>query len=257
MNGIPRTMREPIMQRWGTIGYSMKLQTLLLRRELIMINKTKWELLALVSSRSLDERTAVESQINGLYLTSWCRHHNTLISSKSCNRGTQCHPDAFWRYRYLFAYSCSLKIAPRLTFRWWIGEKDPERQICMQKPHSQVPSIDRHARISLALIWYHTCRAKGMYQIWTLFRRVSVQDPNSVFGVRTCWCISCKPLCCNPHESSNPAKAASIGSVFVWLGYEGWNPCTCYLPCTSKTRCTHRWHNMWLCYTAKGSQHTI
>ena len=42
-------------------------------------NKTKWELSALVSSRSLDERTAVESQTSGLYLTSWCRHHNTVF----------------------------------------------------------------------------------------------------------------------------------------------------------------------------------
>ena len=33
-------------------------------------NKNKWELSALVSGRSLDERTAIESQINDLYLTS-------------------------------------------------------------------------------------------------------------------------------------------------------------------------------------------
>ena len=59
-------MREPIVQMWGTIGCNMKLQMLLLRREVIMKNKTKWELSALVSSHSLDERTAVESQINGL-----------------------------------------------------------------------------------------------------------------------------------------------------------------------------------------------
>ena len=69
MNVLPRIMREPIVQRWGTIGYNMKLRMLLLRREVIMKNKTKWELSALVSSRSLDERTAAESQINGLYLT--------------------------------------------------------------------------------------------------------------------------------------------------------------------------------------------
>ena len=33
--------------------------------------------------------------------------------------------------------------------------------------------------------------------------------------VRICWCISCKPLYCNPHGSSNTAKAASTGSVFI------------------------------------------
>ena len=60
---------EPIVQRWGTIGYNMKLQMLLLHREIIMTNKTKWELSALASSRSLDERTAVESQINVIHLT--------------------------------------------------------------------------------------------------------------------------------------------------------------------------------------------
>ena len=43
---------------------------LLFRREVIMKNKTKWELPALISSRSLGERTAVESQINDFYLTS-------------------------------------------------------------------------------------------------------------------------------------------------------------------------------------------
>ena len=72
-----------------------------------------------------------------------------------------------------------------------------------------------------------------------------------------CLCIPCKPLCCNPHESSKPAKAASIWSVRVRLGYEGWNPCTCYLPCTSRTRCTHQCHSMWLCNTGKALQYTI
>ena len=162
-----------------------------------------------------------------------------------------------------------------------------------------------HARTSsMALIWY-PCGANGMYQLWTFFWRVSVQDSNSVFGdigathadlteavqsfvcviigihgrrltptihirgegqlgwwfchqqVRTCWCISWKPLCCNPHENSNPAKTATTGSVFVRLEYEGWNPCTCCLPCTNRTWCTHRCHNMWLCSTGKGLQHTI
>ena len=37
------------------------------------------------------------------------------------------------------------KLVPRLTFRWWIGEKDPVHQICMQEPPCQVPSIARHA----------------------------------------------------------------------------------------------------------------
>ena len=72
-------------------------------------NKTKWELSALASSHNLDERTAVESQANGLCLTSWCRHHNTVLGSKSCIRRTQCHQDALWRYGFLFAYSHTLQ----------------------------------------------------------------------------------------------------------------------------------------------------
>ena len=72
-------------------------------------NKTKWEFLALVSSRSLDEGTAVESQINGLYLTSWCRHHNTVLGSKNCTRRTQYHQDALWRCGFLSACSCTLQ----------------------------------------------------------------------------------------------------------------------------------------------------
>ena len=75
--------------------------------------------------------------------------------------------------------------------------------------------------------------------------------------VRTCLCISFEPLCCKHHESSKPAKAASTGFVFVRLGYEGWNPSTCYLPCNSRTRYTHWCHNMWLCSTGKGLQHII
>ena len=106
MNALSRTMREPIEGRWGDIGYNMKLQMLLLRWEVIMKNKTKWELSALVSSRSLGERTDVESQINGLYLT-WCRHYNTVLGSKRCIRRTQCHQDALWRYVFLSACSCT------------------------------------------------------------------------------------------------------------------------------------------------------
>ena len=43
MNALQRTMREPIVWWRGTIGY-MKLQMLLLHREVIMKNKNKWEL---------------------------------------------------------------------------------------------------------------------------------------------------------------------------------------------------------------------
>ena len=109
MNALPRTTREIIVRRCGTIGYNMKLQMLLLRWEVIMKNKTKWELSALVSSNSLDERTAVESQINGIYLTSWGTHHNTTLGSKSCIRRTQCHQDAVWWHGFLSAYSCTLQ----------------------------------------------------------------------------------------------------------------------------------------------------
>ena len=173
--------------------------------------------------------------------------------------------------------------------RWWIGEKGPVHQICIQEPKAEcLQLLYETCTISLALIWYHNCRAKGMYQFWILFWRVSVQDWNSVFGdigathvvhgscTVFCLCvnwhlrprigtnytcvkvryISCKSLCCNPRESSNQAKATSNGSVFVRLWYEGWNPCTYYLPCTNRTRCTHRCHNMWLCSTGKGLQHT-
>ena len=54
----------------GTIGYNLTQQMLLLRWEVIMRDKNKWELSAHVPSRSLEEGTAVESQSKGLYLTS-------------------------------------------------------------------------------------------------------------------------------------------------------------------------------------------
>ena len=159
MNALPITMTEPNVRRWVTIGYNMKLQMLFLHQEVIMKNKTKWELSALVSSRSLDERTAVESQINGLYLTPWCRHHNTVLGSKSCLRRTQCHQDALWQYGFLSAYSSSsTKLAPRLTFRWWIGEKDLVHQICMQGPPCQVPSVARQALSHW--LWYDIILAR-------------------------------------------------------------------------------------------------
>ena len=63
----------------------------------------------ILSSRSLDEQTAVENQINHIYLTSWYRHHNTALGSTSCIKRTQCHQDALWRYGFLSAYSCTLQ----------------------------------------------------------------------------------------------------------------------------------------------------
>ena len=157
----------------------------------------------------------------------------------------------------------STKLAPWLTFRWWIGGNDPVHQICMQAPHCQVPSVARHALTWHWLwydirecirsehfsegvcpglkqcIWWHcwcnscwshrscavfclcvnwhpqprivpnyTCVKRESQLGWWLFHR----------QVRTCWWVSCKTLCCNPHESSNTAKAASTGSVCVRLG---------------------------------------
>ena len=51
MNALPITTRDPIVRRWSAIGNNMKLQMVLLRWEVVMKNKTKWELSALVSSR--------------------------------------------------------------------------------------------------------------------------------------------------------------------------------------------------------------
>ena len=48
-------------------------------------------------------------QINSLYLTSWCRHHNSVLGSKSCTRRTQCHKDPLWRYGFVSGYSCTLQ----------------------------------------------------------------------------------------------------------------------------------------------------
>ena len=45
----------------------------------------------------------------------------------------------------------STKLAPRLTFRWWIGAKGPVHQICMQEPPCQVISVTRRASHWL---WY-------------------------------------------------------------------------------------------------------
>ena len=83
--------------------------------EVILKNKTKWELSALLSSRSLDERTAVESQINGLYLT-WCKHHNSVLVSKSCIRRTHCHQDLLWRYGFEQVHTV---ITLLLRRNWW------------------------------------------------------------------------------------------------------------------------------------------
>ena len=134
-------------------------------------NRTKWELSALISSRSLDERTAVENQNNGLYLTSWCRHHNTALGSKSCIRTTKSHQDALWRFGFLSAYSCTS------AFSW---------QACT---------------ISLALIWCHTCRAMEcitsehfpegcLSRTWTLYLVILVQSMLiswELYSILTVW----------------------------------------------------------------------
>ena len=94
-----------------------------LRWEVIMKNKNKWDLSALVSLRRLDEWTAVKSQNNDPYLTLWRRRHNNVLCSKSWIRVTQCHQGALWRYGFLSACSCTgcTKLASRLAFRWRIG----------------------------------------------------------------------------------------------------------------------------------------
>ena len=121
---------------------------LLLRCEVIMKNKNKQGCQALLTSRSLDKRTAVESQINDLYLTPWVRYYNVFLYSKSCTRGTQCHQGTLWRYGFVSACSCTgcTKLASRLIFRWRIGENDPVQQIYKQEPHCQMPSVTRNAR---------------------------------------------------------------------------------------------------------------
>ena len=69
-NALPRTMKVPVVQRWGPLFKISKCTQLLqLRWEVIKKNKNKWELSVLVSSHSLDEETPVESQSNGPYLT--------------------------------------------------------------------------------------------------------------------------------------------------------------------------------------------
>ena len=66
-NALPRTMKVPVVQRWGPlVKISKCTQLLQLLWEVIKKNKNKRELSALVSSHSLDE----ESQSNGPYLTS-------------------------------------------------------------------------------------------------------------------------------------------------------------------------------------------
>ena len=53
--------------------------------------------------------------------------------------------------RWIFAY-LRMYLAPRLTFRWWIGEKDPVHQIYMQELHCQV--LGRHYLIGSDMISY-------------------------------------------------------------------------------------------------------
>ena len=101
----PKNHERTRQEEMGFTGYNIKLQKLLLRRDVIMKNKNKLELSVLVSSCSLEECTAVESQSDSLYLTSWGRHHNTVLGYKSCIRGTQCHQGALWRHGFLSACS--------------------------------------------------------------------------------------------------------------------------------------------------------
>ena len=98
---------------YHTIGYNIKPQMLLLCREVIMKNRTKWETLAPVSSCSLDELTTVQSQINDLYLSPWCRQHNTFLGSKSCIRRTHCHQDTSCWYGFCLPTHVLYKISTK------------------------------------------------------------------------------------------------------------------------------------------------
>ena len=97
-------------------------------------------------SHSLDERTAVESQIKGLYLTSWCRHQNTVLGSKSFIRRTQCHQDALWQYGFLSAYKIVLyKISTKANIQMVNRGEGSCTSNLHAKTSLPVPSVARHA----------------------------------------------------------------------------------------------------------------
>ena len=129
--------------RGGAHWLKIKLQLLQLRWEVFKKNKNKWELSVLVSSYSLDAETPVESQSNGPYLTSWDRHHNIVLCSKSCIRGTQCHQGALWWYRLSSACSWTgcTKLALMLTIRWWTGRKILYIKFACKNPIVKYPQL--------------------------------------------------------------------------------------------------------------------
>ena len=150
---LPRTTRGPIVWRWGTIGYNMKLQILPFRREMIMQTRL---------NGSFQHLYPVAAWMNDLLqkarLTASSWYHDVDITKEflvlKLHQNNTMSSGCFmviWIFFCLPLYST--KLAPWLTFRWWIGGKDPVHQIYMQAPHCQVPSVSRHA-LTWHWLWY-------------------------------------------------------------------------------------------------------
>ena len=78
----------------------------------------------------------------------------------------------------------STKLAPMLTFRWWIGENYPVHQICMQEPHCQkclqLPSIGS----DISFVW-----GRGNVSVLNTFLKGVC--PGLEQCIWWCWCNSC------------------------------------------------------------------
>ena len=124
---------------------------LLLHWEVIMKKKTKWELSALVSSRSLDERTAVETR---LMASTW--HHDVDITILFLVLKAASEEHNVIRMLYCDMDFCLPtpvlhKISTKANIQMGDRGEGSWSQICTQESHCQVPSVARHASHWL---WY-------------------------------------------------------------------------------------------------------
>ena len=99
-----------------------------------------------------------KSRINCLCLTSRCRHHNTVLGSKSCIRRTQCHQDALWRYGFFLPTLVRYKISTKANIQMMNrGEWSCTSNLHAKTSLPKVHSVARHWLCYIILVGQREC----------------------------------------------------------------------------------------------------
>ena len=120
----------------------------------------------------------------------------------------------------MWYHTCKAKITYQLSkLFWWISVQD-SNSVVGDTGATHADLREAVQSFVCVLIGIHSKAWKQLY--------ISERGkPIRIMTLPSVYAYPASHICCNPQESSKPAKVASTGSVCVGLGYEGWNPCTC------------------------------